>query len=318
MADEKVYLDVKKLKRYLKKNNLNYSQASAKCGRNQATFSQIIRAGYTTKTFYTFMCRVFEVPYEKFLLTEESTQDTKEPSKATSVSGKIVFNKEKIKEYFAEKEISIEEAAEQFGFTSMYFSQMLDSGEMPYVTYQLICKLLNVKEEQFLDVPKPGKPKEAPGNTEAMQQVLIMQQNMERMITEQTKEIQSVKDTLKMLSSDVTTIGNLIAGLVTSGKESKDILDIITGLLKEIREAEQVHTDQAQETEKPQELSKEAEFVKNMMASKGYAYEEDILRSAAEKGMDEKAVLKAKKELNVVLSFSGYGKNQKKIWRHEK
>ena len=62
------------------------------------------------------------------------------------------------------------------------------------------------------------------------------------------------------------------------------------------------------------EYDRAAEFLKGALKN-GRVNAFDLLSDADEQGIKRSEIMKAKKELNVIVDSSGYGKSQKSWWR---
>ena len=304
MASDKVYLDTKKLKYFLKKNGLTYSKVSIMCGRNQAAFSQIMKNGYATKSFYTLMCNILEQPEDAFLLVKK--EEKKE--KVVATPGKTIFSSEKMVQYLEKKNMDVNQAAEKFGFTAFYFSQLLTAEEMPSVTYNFICKMLGVEETEFLKESKEDATESWEARFDKLEKLMIEQSaGMNKMIMEQATELQSIKELLKTVASDISKIGNLAAVIVSKNKDSE------TKLTELIDSVDKVHAKLSSATEQKRPDLKT--IIKDAIQQKGYLYEKDVQDLAKKHHFTEDDLEKVKKELGIDVTFSGQGVNRKEVWR---
>ena len=314
MASDKVYLDTKKLKHYLKKNGLTYSKVSVMCGRNQAAFSQIMKNGYATKSFYTLMCNILGQPEDTFLLVKK--EEKKE--KVATTPGKTVFSSEKMVQYLEKENMDVNQAAEKFGFTTFYFSQLLTAEEMPSVTYNFICKMLGVEESEFLKETKEDSVESSAWEDrfDKLEKIMIEQTaGMNKMIMEQATELQSLKELLTSVASDISKIGNLAAVIVSKNKDSE------TKLTELIDSVDKVHAKLADLPEpkamdpKTSKTMEPKTIIREAIQQKGYLYEKEVQDLAKKHHLTEEDLEKVKKELGIDVTFSGQGVNRKGIWR---
>ena len=337
-TDERVYIDSNKLKKYLKKNNLSYSQASVMCGRHPSTISKIIRDGYTTKTFYTFMCNIFDVHYERFLPTVKEEKKTEK----NELTGKVLFDGNKMLAFFKEKGITMEDAAAKCGFTSGYFTQLLSGKEITAVSYQMICRVFDADPEIFLS--KPENEKKTGPDAAIPENKIPMEEYFER----QDKRMDEIASSLAAVSVQVDNLGKILIELLKSEKEAhhntdnsleqikedisvirkktnantiqlekiKDFSSMNDNLssLKSVNEIPAPADDPAVSVTKGKTVMTAEIFLNSLFDKKNYVYEQDVFSEGKKVGFREEELIAEAKKMGIMQTFSGCGNKQKKIW----
>lgn len=203
----------------------------------------------------------------------------------------VTFDKAKLLAAIQEKGLTASRLSKEMGLSAKYVTNRInDLGcTMPYTNYKLMCMILEVDEKSILPDPPRTESNKSQGN-EA--QILVN-------ITTRLKELSEKADMIIAKLSEMDERDEKVYSKVHANtlqiESIKDSVKDIKGELK--------LTD----------YDKAVRFLRETLSG-GRMIGEEVIRKADAAGIKRADLNKAKRDLRVDTSTTGYGKSQKTWW----
>lgn len=203
----------------------------------------------------------------------------------------VTFDKAKLLAAIQEKGLTASRLSKEMGLSAKYVTNRInDLGcTMPYTNYKLMCMILEVDEKSILPDPPRTESNKSQGN-EA--QILVN-------ITTRLKELSEKADMIIAKLSEMDERDEKVYSKVHANtlqiESIKDSVKDIKGELK--------LTD----------YDKAVRFLRETISG-GRMIGEEVIRKADAAGIKRADLNKAKRDLRVDTSTTGYGKSQKTWW----
>lgn len=203
----------------------------------------------------------------------------------------VTFDKTKLLAAIQEKGLTASRLSKEMGLSAKYVTNRInDLGcTMPYTNYKLMCMILEVDEKSILPDPPRTESNKSQGN-EA--QILVN-------ITTRLKELSEKADMIIAKLSEMDERDEKVYSKVHANtlqiESIKDSVKDIKGELK--------LTD----------YDKAVRFLRETLSG-GRMIGEEVIRKADAAGIKRADLNKAKRDLRVDTSTTGYGKSQKTWW----
>lgn len=203
----------------------------------------------------------------------------------------VTFDKAKLLAAIQEKGLTASRLSKEMGLSAKYVTNRInDLGcTMPYTNYKLMCMILDVDEKSILPDPPRTESNKSQGN-EA--QILVN-------ITTRLKELSEKADMIIAKLSEMDERDEKVYSKVHANtlqiESIKDSVKDIKGELK--------LTD----------YDKAVRFLRETLSG-GRMIGEEVIRKADAAGIKRADLNKAKRDLRVDTSTTGYGKSQKTWW----
>lgn len=204
---------------------------------------------------------------------------------------RVDIDYEKLSCVLKEKGISKRKLSLDMGRNMNYINNMQKKKFVPVNEESLICRLLEMPPGSFIKAQNEADLESVPDSV--------------RIIENFYREIKAVRTDIDVINKREEKILDTI----------RDFGEALETILRKIS-ANTVQLEKLKEYTKPLVLSnyeKTVMFLKELLAD-GKMQNEDILKRCDERGLNRADVYKAKKEIGIETSVTGYGKNQKTWW----
>lgn len=200
---------------------------------------------------------------------------------------KVNIDFEVLDAVLTEKKITKKELAARMGRGATYFADLKKRGaKVPAGVENFICLELGVDAGTFV---KQEQEKQVPGSQSEVGGIVLG--NIYKSLNAHEKSLNIMSGSMEQTAELLEKIWNK---LTAQSEQMARMRDMLKELTKSDRE-------------------KAEEFLRNVLVAEK-ALEEDIIRESQKKGIKQADLMAAKRDMDVQISTTGYGKNQKKWW----
>lgn len=206
-----------------------------------------------------------------------------------------------IKQAITDKRRNATELSTTIGKSKNYISNALKNGTMEKSPYLFMCSILELDPDLILKMP---------AEMQAQASEFDFHQFEKRMLISAMTAIHGdKKDTLDVLLKRIDILRDHVESLENRLILQAKVIEKQNGLLEQALAMKGTGVDRLQH-------ERAVSFLKEKM-QKGYAEESEVYRDADELGIARMDIADARKELGIITSFKGYGKNAHSILIYE-
>lgn len=206
-----------------------------------------------------------------------------------------------IKKAIKEKDVKFVDLNHMMGRGDTYLSCCLTKHRMDKYAFSLLCRLLEVNEEEMLNEPvsiqTPAEGFDIEEFKKAMRDAVVT-----AIPADQNDDMKILLKRIDILKDRVESLENRLILQMKSIEKQNGLLEQVLSMKG--TSVDRLHHERA------------VSFLKEKMKN-GYANESEVYRDADELGIARMDVADARKELGIITSFKGYGKNAHSILIYE-